>query len=96
MDNYPSTKQYCEEVESKINSELNEGTYVKCCSDCTQDIISAINALPKPNGKIGLIHDCSQPEGSSVNDYTTLGYKCTFNGVKGATDLMTPIVTWPR
>ena len=35
-------------------------------------IVSAIGAIPKPNSnEVRLIHDCSRPVGSSVNDFAS-------------------------
>ena len=35
-------------------------------------IISALGAIPKPNGKIRPIHDCSRPDYLAVNHYASL------------------------
>ena len=32
-------------------------------------LVSALGVIPKKNSKVRLIHDCSQPAGSGVNDY---------------------------
>ena len=32
-------------------------------------IVSPMGVIPKPDGGVRLIHDCSLPRGGSVNDY---------------------------
>ena len=39
------------------------------------EIVSPIAVIPKPNGGVRLIHDCSRPEGQAVNDYCTADWK---------------------
>jgi hypothetical protein len=34
-------------------------------------VVSAVAAIPKPNGKIRVIHDGSRPRGTAMNDYAT-------------------------
>lgn len=54
-------------VEEKINTELLHGRYKLTASPPA--IISALAAIPKPNGDIRLIHDASRPIGEALNDY---------------------------
>ena len=56
-------------VEAQIAEELNTGRYVTCHMPPT--IISSLGAIPKKNGQIRLIHDCSRPHGLGVNSYAT-------------------------
>lgn len=53
------------------------------------EIISPIGVLPKPDGGVRIIHDCSQPEGYSVNDYCTTEWKQKFSRVDDAAALVT-------
>ena len=48
------------------------------------EIISRIGVLPKPDGGVRLIHDWSQPEGYSVNDYCKTEWKQKFSRVDDA------------
>ena len=43
------------------------------------EIISPMGVIPKPDGGVRLIHDCSQPPGKSVNDYCTTDWKQKFS-----------------
>lgn len=52
-------------------------------------IISPVGVLPKPDGRVRLIHDCSQLEGYSVNDYCTVGCKQKLSRVDDAAALVT-------
>ena len=44
--------------------------------------------MPKDNGKIRLLHDCSQPLETTVNDYATLN-KRSFASVDTAVSVVT-------
>ena len=46
-------------------------------------------AIPKPDGDVRLIHDCSRPTGKSVNDYCTEDWEMKFARVDDAANLMT-------
>ena len=48
-----------------------------------------MRVIPKPDGGVRLIHDCSQPAGKSVNDYCTTDWKQTFSRVDDAAALVT-------
>ncbi len=52
-----------------IAEELAESCYIKVTESLPP--ISALGAVPKPSWGIRLIHDCSQPERRSLNDYST-------------------------
>ncbi|MCP4932897.1 MAG: hypothetical protein GY927_01530 [bacterium] len=70
VENYKSAMDspFREKVEDQLLSEILAGNYQPCSSAPT--IISALGAIPKPNGRdVRLIHDCSRPSGSAVNDY---------------------------
>ena len=46
-------------------------------------------AIPKPDGGIRLIHDCSRPSGKSVNDYNSADWQQKFARIDDAANLMT-------
>ncbi len=69
-------------------TEIQEGRYV--LSPSKPQMVSALGAIRKDNGKVRLIHDCSRPEGSSVNDFSPLLLKHRFQSVGDAAHLVTP------
>ena len=81
--NYPATSVFLDEVEKQILTELSEGRYAKLYNKPM--LISALNALEKPTDDVR--HDCSQPEGQSVNadEFDRVKYQ----SVKDATSLIT-------
>jgi len=87
-DNYPSTAQNHEAVEKQILTELEEGRYVKTTGKPL--LISALGAIPKEDGGIRLIHDCSQPQGTSLNDYVTEKWDIKYQTVKSALPHLKP------
>ena len=46
-------------------------------------------AIPKPDGDVRLIHDCSRPSGGAVNDYCSSDWKQKFSRIDDASSLMT-------
>ena len=57
-------------VENQILTEIEQGNYV--ITEKRPTIISALGAIPKPNSNdVRLIHDCSRPIGTSLNDFAT-------------------------
>ena len=46
-------------------------------------------AIPKPDGGVRLIHDCSRPPGQSVNDYNSADWQQKFARIDDAANLMT-------
>ena len=76
-------------VEAQILTEIRNGRYV--VTEEPPVLISALAAIPKPGGegKIRLIHDCSRPEGSALNDYADAD-KFSYQTVKDAVDMMCP------
>jgi len=68
--NYKSATaiETCEAVEAQILEEIDCGNYVPCETKPT--LVSSLGAIPKPNGKVRLIHDCSRP-GGGLNSYAT-------------------------
>ena len=67
MKNYFSAFRYRHAVEHQILEELEHGHYLLV--DKPPSIVSALGAIPKKSGDVRLIHDCSRPVGSAVNDY---------------------------
>lgn len=53
----------------KIKDEMELKNYVKVSKKTV--VISSLGALPKSDGDVRLIHDCSRPEGGALNDYAT-------------------------
>ena len=53
------------------------------------EIISPMGVIPKPDGGVRLIHDCSQPSGKSVNDYCTTDWNQKFSRVDDAVTKVT-------
>ena len=52
-------------------------------------IVSALGAIPKGPGKVRLIHDCSRPEGLSLNSYAEID-RVQFQTVREATSFLKP------
>ena len=76
-------------AEAQILEEIKEGHYVVSPDRLT--LTSAIGAIPKKNSEsVRLIHDCSQPSGTAVNDYAPLGPKLQYQSVDDAVKLMRP------
>lgn len=90
VDNYISATcpENREVVESCITNEITEGRYVVVSTPPT--VISALGAVPKPDGGVRLIHDGSRPLGKALNDYAQLDTKMRFQTLDDATDLLTP------
>ena len=82
----PSGKLY-EKASKQILTEIEVGNYVVC--DSPPEIISPTAVIPKPDGDVRLIHDCSRPIGNAVNDYCTTDWKQKFSIVDEAAAHMT-------
>lgn len=75
-------------VEKQIMEELSNGRYVMAPSK--PRIISALGAVDKPSkNKIRLIHDCSRPEGSALNDLA-VNWKFSYQSIQDAISIITP------
>jgi hypothetical protein len=75
-------------VEQQIRTELDNGRYVVATTH--PHLISALGAIPKPNKpEVRLIHDCSRPKGSALNDLA-LGDCFHYQTVQDAVELITP------
>ena len=67
--------------------EIENGHYVICQEP--PDIVSPMAAIPKPDGDVRLIHDCSRPVGEAVNDYWSTDWHEKFSRVDDAAAVMT-------
>jgi hypothetical protein len=74
-------------ITNKLIEGINEGHYKVVAKQPT--IVSGLHAVPKPDGDIRLIHDCSRPEGHSVNDYATKD-ECSYQSVQELLDGIRP------
>jgi len=83
MDNYSSAVSQAPLVEKQIVQELVEGRYVKV--PAKPPLISALGAIPKADGDIRLIHDCSQPVGRALNDFATNKFEIKYQTLRSAT-----------
>ncbi|MEW8562682.1 MAG: reverse transcriptase domain-containing protein [Candidatus Thiodiazotropha sp.] len=88
--NHPSVKPgspLYEKASNQVKREIEAGNYVFCNTRPT--IISPMAAIPKSDGEVRLIHDCSRPPGKAVNDYCTTDWHQKFSRVDDAASLMT-------
>jgi hypothetical protein len=69
-------------VDAQVREEIINGNYVEV--DSPPIIVSPLGAIPKEGGKVRLIHDCSRPEGKSVNSYVSDMEKFKFQSVDDA------------
>ena len=72
-------------VAKQIQWEIDNGNYK--ATDVKPTIVSALGAIPKPNGKIRLIHDCSRPDNLAVNHCASLD-PCKYDSLQDALELM--------
>ena len=88
--NHPSAKPggpLYDKASEQVMNEILEGNY-EVVSEAP-DIISPMGVIPKPDGGVRLIHDCSLPEGQAVNDYCTTDWHQKFSRVEDAAALVT-------
>ena len=74
-------------VTQPILDELANGNYIQC--DTPPKIVSALSAIPKPDGNIRLIHDMSHPDGLSANSYASKD-PCKYQTIADALALIQP------
>jgi hypothetical protein len=74
-------------VESAISEEIISGGYIHCTNK--PKIISALSAVPKPDGDIRLIHDLSRPANVSVNSYASKD-PCKYQSISDVLDIIQP------
>ena len=76
-------------MERQIKEEIDNGRYVILPEP--PPLTSALGAIPKPGtDKIRLIHDCSRPLGSALNDLAELE-SFSYQTVKEAAELIEPL-----
>uniref|UniRef100_A0A8W8LWK4 Reverse transcriptase domain-containing protein n=1 Tax=Magallana gigas TaxID=29159 RepID=A0A8W8LWK4_MAGGI len=71
---------------AQINIEIQNGNYIQTHEPPV--IISPLGVIPKPDGSVRLIHDCSRPQGLSVNDNVSNKDKHKYNSVDSASKLV--------
>ena len=82
----PSSELY-EKASKRVKQEIECGNYSLC--DKPPKFISPMAAIPKPDGDVRLIHDCSRPSGRAVNDLCSTDWQQKFARVDDAAGLMT-------
>jgi hypothetical protein len=89
VNNYGSVtdNQTRKAVEAQIRTEIDDGAYI--IVDKKPVVVSALNAIPKPNGDIRLIHDFSQPPTTGVNSYASKD-EVSFQTIQDALDMIEP------
>lgn len=88
--NHPSAKPgspLFNKATSQVIKEIENGHYVIC--DTPPKIVSPMAAIPKPDGDVRLIHDCSRPVGEAVNDYCSIDWQQKFSRVDDVAAKMT-------
>ena len=70
----------------QVLKEVENGNYVFCD---TPPQISLMAAIPKQDGDVRLIHDCSRLPDKDVNDYCSSDWKQKFARIDDASSLMT-------
>ena len=74
-------------AQEQIQKEIDLGNYIKV--NYIPDIVSPFGAIPKDDGSVHIIHDCSLPEvGSSVNGYAKLEEKIKYQSIDDAVALL--------
>ena len=89
-DNHPSARPgspLYELASEQVLKEIHMGHYEVVQKP--PNIISPIGVIPKPDGGVRLIHDCSRPEGLSVNSYCSSDWQQRFSRVDDAAALVT-------
>ena len=88
----PNNKSTCSDeikscIDDAVSNELISGGYIPCTDQ--PKIISALSAIPKPDGGVQLIHDLSGPADQSVNSYASKDY-CKYESISDAIALIQP------
>lgn len=81
----PSNPLYSK-VSAQVLEEINNNNYVEVSTPPV--IVSPLGAIPKADGGIRLIHDCSRPQSFSVNSYALVEEKFHFQSVDDAADMI--------
>ncbi|CAC5376942.1 unnamed protein product [Mytilus coruscus] len=58
---------FYKQAHQQILTEIENGNYIFV--NTPPKIISPLGVIPKPDGGVRIIHDCSRPMGSAVNDF---------------------------
>ena len=82
----PSSALY-ETASERVLQEIDCGNYVVC--EKPPKFISPMAAIPKPDGDVRLIRDCSRPTGQAVNALCSTDWKQRFARVDDVASLMT-------
>ena len=88
--NHPSAKlnsPLYKQAHQQILTEIDNGNYIFAKSK--PKIISPLGIIGKPDGGVRIIHDCSRPLGSAVNDFAGSFDKQKFQSVDDACKLVT-------
>ncbi|MES9882075.1 MAG: reverse transcriptase domain-containing protein [Sedimenticola sp.] len=91
--NHPSAQPdspLYEKATKQVLTEIELGNYVVAEGPNEPCIISPMAAIPKPDGGVRLIHDCSRPDGLSVNDHCSTDWKQKIARIDDAAKLMSP------
>ncbi len=67
VENYRSANSQPTLVETQLRTELVQGHCEMV--ENKPSLVSALGAIPKSDGNVRLIHDCSKPSGKALNDY---------------------------
>ena len=89
LSNHPSARAsnplYKKATDQNLE-ELRKGNYVHAPSPPV--IVSPLGVIPKPDGGVRLIQDCSRPAGLAVNDYVSNFHKQKFQTLDDAKKLV--------
>ena len=80
----PSIKDFIKKI---IVEETELNHYI--VTDVKPVIVSPTGSVPKSDGGYRLIHDCSMPPGSSLNDYAPIFDKYKYESVDTAVSMIT-------
>jgi hypothetical protein len=89
MENHPSSSinsDLFNKATAQFLTEIAEGNYIVAPSPPL--IVSPLGIIPKPDGGIRIIHDCSRPKGQAVNDYVSDSQKFKYQSLDDATRLV--------
>jgi len=87
--NHRSALEMREAVETQLRIEIDNGNYGICGSNTKSTIVSALGAVPKPDGSIRLIHDASLPVNAGLNSYVR-DSSCTYMDLDDACQYIKP------
>ncbi len=73
-------------IEHQLISEICDGKYV--ITSKKPSIVSPLFAIPKDNGTVRIIQNCSAPLGDSVNDRASTEFKVKYQTVQDAVKLL--------